>query len=84
MKDVYVVGFVPCTTTPKDVREAFDPFLEPLMNDLADGFRVPYPSDLNISNFDLGKMPTIRVLLLCWTTDHSGQCEFGKFLNQGK
>lgn len=76
VKEVYVVGFVPCTTTPKDVPETFDPFLEPLMNDLAtgfiDGFQVPYPSDLNISNFAPGKMPTIRVLLLCWTADHPG------------
>lgn len=26
----------------------------------------------------------MRVLLLCWTGDHHGQCECGKFLNQGK
>ena len=26
----------------------------------------------------------MRVLLLCWSGDHPGQCEIGKFLNQGK
>ena len=32
VEEVYVVGFVPCTTIPNDVPEAFDPFLEPLMD----------------------------------------------------
>ncbi|KAM7430257.1 hypothetical protein ABFA07_018999 [Porites harrisoni] len=86
--EVYVVGFVPSTSVPNDVPEHFDPFLEPLMNDLSsgfiDGFQVPYPSGLTISNYEPGEMPTVRVLLLCWTADHPGQCEFGKFLNQGK
>jgi len=88
VKEVYVVGFVPCTTIPNDVRETFDPFLEPLMNDLTtgfiDGFQVPYPFDFTIRHFEPGETPTVRVLLLCWTADHPGQCEFGKFLNQGK
>ena len=88
VKEVYVVGFVPCTTIPNDVPETFDPFLEPLMNDLTtgfiDGFQVPYPFDFTISHFEPGETPTVRVLLLCWTADHPGQCEFGKFLNQGK
>lgn len=88
VEEVYVVGFVPCTIIPNYVPEAFDPFLEPLMNDLfsgfIDGFHVSYPSNFTISYFKPGEMPTVRVLLLCWTADHPGQCECGKFLNQGK
>ena len=78
VKEVYVVGFVPCTTIPNDVPETFDPSLEPLMNDLTtgfiDGFQVPYPFDFTISHFEPGETPTVRVLLLCWTADHPGQC----------
>ena len=89
LEEVYVVGFVPCTTIPNDdAPEALDPFLEPLMNDLTsgfiDGFQVSYPSNFTISHFKPGERPTVRVLLLCWTADHPGQSEFGKFLNQGK
>ena len=88
VEEVYVVGFVPNNSVPNDVPERFGPFLEPLMNDLTngfiDGFQVPYPAVLTISNYEPGEMPTVRVLLLCWTADHPGQCEFGKFLNQGK
>ena len=87
-EEVYVVGFVPCTSVPNDVPESFDPFLEPLMKDLVtgfiDGFKVPYPSEVSIDNFQADEMPIIRVLLLCWAGDHPGQCEIGKFLNQGK
>ena len=88
VEEVYVVGFVPSTFVPNDVPECFDPFLEPLMNDLSngfiDGFQVPYPSTLAVRNYEPGEMLTVRVLLLCWTADHPGHCEFGKFLNQGK
>ena len=88
VEEVYVVGFVPFTTIPNDVPEAFDPFLEPLMSDLTsgfiDGFKVSYPSNFTISHFKPSEKPTVRVLLLCWTADHPGQCEFGKFLNRGK
>ena len=88
VEEVYVVGFVPSNSVPNDVPERFDPFLEPLMKDLTsgfiDGFQVPYPAGLTISDYEPGEMPTVRVLLLCWTADHPGQCEFGKFLNQGK
>lgn len=76
VKEVYVVGFVFCIIILKDVFEVFDLFLELLMNDLVigfiDGFWVFYFLDLNISNFDLGKMFIIRVLLLCWIVDYLG------------
>ena len=85
---MHAIGFVPLCFVPNDVPECFDPFLEPLMNDLSNGFingfQVPYPTELTISDYEPGEMPTVRVLLLCWTADHPGQCEFGKFLNQGK
>lgn len=76
VKEVYVVGFVFCIIILKDVFEVFGLFLELLMNDLVigfiDGFWVFYFLDLNISNFDLGKMFIIRVLLLCWIVDYLG------------
>lgn len=86
--EVYVVGFVPCDSLPKGVPEAYDPFLQPLINDLCEGFihgyEVPYPSCINVPDFQTCDFETVRLLLLCWTADHPGQCECGKFLNQGK
>ena len=86
--EVYLVGFVPCTSVPNDVPEAYDPFLEPLMHDLSRGFlegsEVSYPTGAVIDNYEPREMETVQILLLCWTADHPGQCEFGKFLNQGK
>ena len=88
VEEVYVVGFVPCTSVPNNVPEAYDPFLEPLMHDLCkgfiDGFEVTYPPGVTIADYEPREVETVRVLLLCWTADHPGQCEFGKFLNQGK
>ena len=88
VEEVYVVGFVRCTAVSNEVPEAFDPFLEPLMNDLTegfiDGFQVPYPRGLTINSFEPSECETVRILLLCWTGDHPGQCEIGTFLNQGK
>lgn len=84
---VYVVGFVPCFEVP-NLPESLDPFLDPLMNDLCngfiEGFQVNYPKGISISGYEPSREETVRVLLLCWTADHPGQCETGKFLNQGK
>lgn len=84
---VYVVGFVPCFEVP-NLPASLDPFLEPLMNDLCngfiEGFQVNYPTGISISGYEPSREETVRVLLLCWTADHPGQCETGKFLNQGK
>ncbi|XP_048586101.1 uncharacterized protein LOC125568272 [Nematostella vectensis] len=87
--EVYVIGFVPCTTVPKGVPEAYDPFIQPLINDLCDGFihgfEVPYPSNaITVPDYEAHEIETVRVMLLCWAADHPGQCEFGKYLNQGK
>jgi hypothetical protein len=88
VNEVYVVGFVPCTSVPNGVPEAYDPFLQPLMDDLCEGFikgfEVSYPLDVAISNFQPNVKETVRVLMLCWSADHPGQCEIGKFINQGK
>jgi hypothetical protein len=63
-------------------------FIQPLINDLCEGFihgfEVPYPSSINATDFQTHDIETVRILLLCWAADHPGQCEFGKFLNQGK
>lgn len=87
--EVYVIGFVPCTTVPKGVPEAYDPFIQPLINDLCDGFiqgfQVSYPSNaVTIPDYEAHEIERVRVMLLCWAADHPGQCEFGKYLNQGK
>ena len=86
--EVYMVGFVPCSSVPNDIPEAYDPFLKPLIDDLCrgfiDGFQVPYPTGVAIDNYELREVETVRILLLCWAADHPGQCEFVKFLNQAK
>ena len=69
--------------------EALDPFLQPLMNELStgfiDGFKISnYPRTIHIQGYHACIDEIVRVLLLCWTGDHPGQCEVGKFLNQGK
>lgn len=86
--EVYVVGFVPCSDLPKDLPEYLDPFLKPLMDDLCNGFlsgyNIPYPLQFTSDEFHSSETEIIRLLLLCWTGDHPGQCEVGKFLSQGK
>lgn len=86
--EVYVVGFVPCSDLLKDLPEYLDPFLKPLMDDLCNGFisgyKIPYPLQFTSDEFHSSETEVIRLLLLCWTGDHPGQCEVGKFLNQGK
>jgi hypothetical protein len=58
------------------------------MDDLCDGFiqgyEVNYPEEIAITGYQPLPVETVRVLLLCWTADYPGQCETGKFLNQGK
>lgn len=88
VEEVYVVGFVPCSQVP-NLPEALDPFLQPLLQDIStgfiDGFKVfSYPREIEIEGYQTSEVETVRVLLLCWTGDHPGQCECGKFLNQGK
>lgn len=77
--EVYVLGFVPLSSTPK-LPQTYDPFLQPLMEDLCEGFingfEVTIPQEPNSKR--------VRVILLCWSGDHPGQCEIGKILNQGK
>ena len=64
VEEVYVVGFVPNTSVPNDVPEHFDPFLEPLVNDLTNGFidrfQEFYFAGLTIGNYEPGKMPTVK------------------------
>ena len=85
--EVYVVGFVPSNAVP-NIPAALDPFLHPLMNDICkgfiDGFEVNFQRDIHIEGYEPSHVETVRVLLLCWSGDHPGQCEVGKLLNQGK
>ena len=68
--EVYVVGFVPCTSVRNDVPETYDPFLKRLMDDLSqgfiDGFQVSYPAGLAIDNYEPCEVETVRILLFCW------------------
>ena len=86
-EEVYVVGFVPCFQVP-NLPNRLDPFLQPLMNDLCEGFiegyKVNYPKGITIPGFEPSNEEIVRLLLLVWTAYHPGQCETGKFLNQGK
>lgn len=85
--EVYVLGFVPSSEVPK-LPETIDPFLQPLMADLCkgfiNGFKIHFPHDIQIQDYPLSEEETVRVLLLCWSGDHPGQCEVGKILNQGR
>ena len=88
VEEVYVVGFLPCYQVP-NLPEALDPFLLPLLQDISkgfiDGFSIfNYPREIEVEGYQTSEGETVRVLLLCWTGDHPGQCECGKFLNQGK
>jgi len=84
--EVYVLGFVPSSEVP-NLPEALVPFLQPLMTDLytgfINGFKINYLHEIPIENYSVSS-ETVRVLLLCWSGDHPGQCEVGKFLNQGR
>lgn len=84
--EVYVIGFVPCSSLPKGIPQVYDPFL--LMNELVDGFvsgfEVTIPANMTYHDFQPKAKETVRVLMLCWTGDHPGQCEIGKCINQGK
>ena len=85
--EVYVVGFVPLFQVP-NLPNGLDPFLQPLMNDLCEGFiegyKVLNPKGITIPGFEQSNEETVQLLLLVWTADHPGQCETGKFLNQSK
>jgi len=87
VEEVYVVGFLPCFQIP-NLPNGLDPFLQPLMNDLCDGFiegfRINYHQDIIVPGYQLSQEEIVRILLLVWTADHPGQCETSKFLNQGK
>ena len=88
VEEVYVVGFIPCYQVP-NLPEALDPFLLPLLQYISkgfiDGFSIfNYPREIEVEGYQTSEEETVRVLFLCLTGDHPGQCECGKFLNQGK
>ena len=83
--EIYVVGFVPSYLIPKKRSQALDPFLEPLIKDLEEGFINGIPVNYAATIAGIPSGPThIRHLLLCWKGDHNGQCEAGKFIKCGK
>ena len=78
--EVYVVGFVPCYKVPTKRPCAFDPLMEPLIQDLDNSFikgtKVKYARDI-------GGETIVCCMLLCWTGDYPAQREVGKFINCG-
>jgi len=84
-EEVYVVGFVPSYLLPKKRPISLDPFLEPLISDIEGGFIRGIHVDycIPICGQDAGSAVT-RHLILCWSGDHNGQCEVGKFVKCGK
>ena len=83
--EVYVAGFVPNYLLPKQRSNALDPFLEPLLRELEEGFISGISANYAMEVADIQPGPAlIRHLLLCWKEDHSGQCEVGKFIKCGK
>lgn len=83
--EIYVIGFVPSYLIPKKRSPALDPFLEPLIKDLEEGFINGIPVNYAGTVAGIPPGPTrIRHLLLFWKGDHNGQCEAGKFIKCGK
>ena len=84
-EEVYVVGFVPSHMLPKKRPISLDPFLEPLIADIEDGFisgiQVNYK--LATCGKPAGKA-AIRHLILCFSGDHNGLCEVGIFTKMRK
>ena len=62
---------------------SLDPCLQPLMDDLCDGFIMGYKihlrNDITVPDYEVAKKETVRILLLLWTADHPGPCETNKF-----
>lgn len=82
--EVYVVHFVPCYQVPTKRPCAFNPLLEPLIQDLENSFvkgtKVKYGRD--ICGHNAGET-IVCCMLLCWTGDYPAQREVGKFINCG-
>jgi hypothetical protein len=84
-EELYVIGFVPNYLIPNKRSDALDPFLEPLIRELEDGFVDGIQVDYKFPTANiLPGRAIIRHLLLCWKGDHNGQCETGKFIKCGK
>ena len=84
VEEVYVLGFVPFNQVPKDNPHLLDPFLQPLVDEIKEGFINGITVDYVYNGEDIPKGNRIRCLLLCFTTDYPGICEVGKFLNGGR
>lgn len=83
--EVYVVGFVPSYLLPKKRPLSLDPFLDPLMTDIEDGFIDGIQVNCHAAVCDKPEGPAlIRHLILCWSGDHNGLYEVGKFVKMGK
>lgn len=84
-KETYVAGFVPSYLLPKKRPISLDPFIEPLIRDIEDGFLNGIQVNYSQPVAGIAPGPTrIRHLLLCWEGDHPAQCEVGKFIKCGK
>lgn len=80
-----MVGFVPSHMLPNKRPICLDPFLDPFVADIEDGFINGI--QVNYKAATCGKpagVTTLRHLVLCFSGDHCGLCEVGKFTKMGK
>ena len=80
-----MVGFVPSHMLPNKRPICLDPFLDPFVADIEDGFNNGI--QVNYKAAICGKpagVTTLRHLVLCFSGDHCGLCEVGKFTKMGK
>jgi hypothetical protein len=78
--EVYVIGFVPTYELPAQTLISLDPFLDPLILEIENGFieGIDVEYALALPGFPSGPV-TLHHLLL-WTGDHVAQCEVSKTL----
>ena len=80
-----MVGFVPSRMLPNKRPIYLGPFLDPFIADIEDGFINGI--QVNYSEATSGKpagVTSLRHLVLCFSGDHCGLCEVGKFTKMGK
>jgi hypothetical protein len=79
--EVYVIGFVPTYELPAQTLISLDPFLDPLILEIENGFieGIDVEYALALPGFPSGPA-TLHHLLLLWTGDHMAQCEVSKAL----
>lgn len=78
-------GFVPSYLLPKKRPASLDPFMEPFIRDIEEGFINGIQVNYAVPVCEMPAGPcNLRHLVLCCSGDHMGLCELGKFVKCGK